>query len=273
MIIGMRGHDFGRMEPEALAKAIAQKGYRATQLAFTKAFVQPAQTYMTPERLADIREAFDAQGVRVPVMGCYISASDPDDAVRSAAKESFSACLRASVVLGAGCVGTETTHFTFDESEREAAYARLLDFMRAVVPVAESCGAIVGIEPVACHTLNTPEMTRRLLDDVKSDSVRIILDMGNLLTKDTCSPEAQMDILRRCLTLFGDRICVLHVKDGVFGDDGKWIEKPMGEGVMDWKTLLPVLRAHDDSLCALREGVWPGREEAECRMIQAWAKE
>ncbi len=270
MIIGMRGHDFGRMEPETLAKAIAGKGFRATQLAFTKAFPGQAETYMTRERLEAIRDAFAAQGVRVPVMGCYISASDRDEAVRNDAKEKFAACLRASVILGAGCVGTETTHFTFEESEREAAYARLLDFMRAVVPVAESCGAIVGIEPVACHTLSTPEMARRLLDDVKSDSVKIILDMGNLLTKETCSPEAQLDILNRCLALFGDRICVLHVKDGVFGEDGKWIEKPMGEGVMDWKTLLPILKAHDDSLCALREGVWPGREEEERRLIESW---
>lgn len=271
MIIGMRGHDLGRMQPEELAKAIASKGYRATQLAFTKAFTDPAESYMTPERLTQIREAFAAQDIRVPVMGCYISASDRDDAVRSAAKESFAACLRASVILGALCVGTETTHFTFDESEREAAYARLLDFMRAVVPVAEECGAIVGIEPVACHTLCSPEMTRRLLDDVPSENFKIILDMGNLLTKDACSPEDQLNILKRCLKLWGDKICVLHVKDGVFGEDGKWIEKPMGEGVMDWKTLLPILKQHDDSLCALREGVWPGRAEEECRMITEWA--
>lgn len=271
MIIGMRGHDFGRMQPDALAQAIAAKGFRAAQLAFTKAFPDPAQTYMTDAQLSAIRGVFAAQGIAVPVMGCYISASDRDDAVRNAAKESFSACLRASVRLGAGCVGTETTHFTFDESEREAAYARLLDFMRAVVPVAESCGAIVGVEPVACHTLNTPEMTRRLLCDMSSENVRIILDMANLLTPDTSAPAAQLNILQRSLSLFGDKICVLHVKDGVFGPDGKWIDRPLGEGVMDWAALLPILEKHNPGLCALREGVWPGREEAECRMIAAWA--
>ena len=35
MIIGMRGHDFGRMEPRALAAAIRKTGFEATQLAFT----------------------------------------------------------------------------------------------------------------------------------------------------------------------------------------------------------------------------------------------
>ncbi|MBP3656640.1 MAG: sugar phosphate isomerase/epimerase [Clostridia bacterium] len=270
MIIGMRGHDFGRMEPDALAAAIAGSGFACAQLAFTKAFPQSADAYMTPDALSSIRTAFEANGVAIPVMGCYISASDKDDAVRTAAKEKFIGALRASVLLGAGCVGTETTHFTFDESEREAAYARLLDFLRAVVPAAEECGAIVGIEPVAVHTLNTPELTRRMLQDVPSPNLKIILDMGNLLTPQTTSPEAQADILTRCLECFGEKICALHLKDGVFDENGKWINKPLGQGVMDWQHLLPRLRAHNDSLCVMREDVWPGIAKEERAIIGRW---
>ena len=67
MIIGMRGHDFGRMEPRALAAAIRETGFEATQLAFTKAFPAPAEQYMTREALCDIRDAF--AGLALPVMG------------------------------------------------------------------------------------------------------------------------------------------------------------------------------------------------------------
>ena len=270
MIIGMRGHDFGRMEPDVLAAAIAEKGFACAQLAYGKAFPQSADAYMTPEALASIRASFEANGVRIPVMGCYISASDKDDAVRDAAKAKFAEALRASVLLGAGCVGTETTHFTFDESEREAAYARLIDFLRAVVPVAEECGAIVGIEPVAVHTLNTPELIRRMLQDVPSDNLKIILDMGNLVRPETCSPEAQADILTRCLECFGEKICALHLKDGVFDENGHWSKRPLGEGFMDWQHLLPRLKAHNDSLCVMREEVWPGRAEEERAIIERW---
>jgi len=270
MIIGMRGHDFGRMQPDELAAAISSKGFRATQLAFTKAFIQPADSYMTPEQLTHIRDVFSENNVAIPVMGCYISASDRDPAVLNAAKEKFAQCLRASVLLGAGCVGTETTHFTFDESEREAAYARLLDFTRYVVREAEACGAIVGIEPVAVHTLNTPELTRRLLDDVPSDNLKVILDVANLLTPETVSPEAQAEVLTRCIDLFGDKITVLHVKDGVFNGERKWVNRPLGEGVMDWAHMLPRLRQVNDSLCAPREDVWPGRAEEECVLMHRW---
>ena len=270
MIIGMRGHDFGRMVPEQLAVEIRRSGFLATQLAFGKAFPAREDGYLTSEALSSIRKAFD--GIALPVMGCYVSASDRDPAVLEAAKAKFSAHLRASVLLGAGCVGTETTHFTFDESEREAAYARLLDFVRSVIPVAKDCGAMVGIEPVSYHTLATPELTRRLIDDIASPNLRVILDTANLLPPGVSAPEVQRELLERSLACFGDRICVLHVKDGVWNGENRWENRPLGEGVMDWPTLLPLLRAHNDSLCALREGVWPGRAREECAIMRRWAQ-
>ena len=271
MIIGMRGHDFGRMEPRALAAAIRETGFKATQLAFTKAFPAPAEQYMTPDALGNIRDAF--AGIALPVMGCYVSASDRDPDALAEAKARFKRSLSASVTLGAGCVGTETTHFTFPESGREAAYARLLDFTREVCAHAEQVHALVGIEPVALHTLNTPELTRRLIADVNSPNLRVILDTANLITPETAAPEAQMEILERALACFGKRICVLHVKDGVFGSEGKWENRPLGQGVMDWPRLLPRLRAHNDALCALREGVFPGMAREECQIMHRWLGE
>ena len=273
MIIGMRGHDLGRMEPAPLAQAIAGYGFGATQLAFSKAFPQSPEAYLTPDVLADIRRAFESARVAVPVLGCYVSASDRDPGTLAAAKAQFAAYLRASVLLGAHCVGTETTHFPFDESQREPAYARLLDFTRHAVREAEACGATVGIEPVAYHTLATPELTRRLLDDVPSDRLEVILDAANLVPPGESRPEAQRDLLERALSLWGGKVCVLHVKDGVWNSENRWENRPLGEGIMDWPTLLPILRAHNDSLCALREGVWPGCAEKERELMRRWAQQ
>lgn len=273
MIIGMRGHDFGRMQPAQLAERIASHGFRATQLAFSKAFEGHPDDYMTDEGLCAVRETFAARGIAVPVLGCYVSASDRDPEMLEAAKAKFAAHLRASVRLSAGCVGTETTHFTFDESEREPAYARLVDFTRAAVAVAERCGATVGIEPVAYHTLATPELTSRLLRDVPSDHLKVILDAANLVPPGETRKEAQHDLLSRALEGFGDKICVLHVKDGVWNSENRWENRPLGEGIMDWPALLPRLRAHNDQLCALREGVWPGRADEEYALMRRWMQE
>ena len=36
--------------------------------------------------------------------------------------------------------------------------------------------------------------------------------------------------------------------------------------------LLPILRAHNDNLCALREGVWPGKADEEREIMRRWAQ-
>ena len=91
--------------------------------------------------------------------------------------------------------------------------------------------------------------------------------------EETAAPEAQMEILERALSCFGERICVLHVKDGVFNAEGKWENRPLGQGVMDWPRLLPRLREHNDTLCALREGVFPGMAKEECQIMHRWLGE
>ena len=65
---------------------------------------------------------------------------------------------------------------------------------------------------------------------------------------------------------------MLHVKDGVWNGENKWENRPLGEGVMDWPTLLPLLRERNDSLCALREGVWPGKAREEYAVMCRWAQ-
>ena len=76
MIFGMRGHDFGRMEPAQLAEKLASHGARATQLAFGKAFVQTPDVYMTDEGLSAIRKTFEAvKGAPHAVIHLYNSTS------------------------------------------------------------------------------------------------------------------------------------------------------------------------------------------------------
>ena len=123
---------------------------------------------------------------------------------------------------------------------------------------ARCCPTIRKQRTISCSSAHTPELTRRLIADVNSPNLRVILDTANLVTPKPAAPEAQMEILERALSCFGKQICVLHVKDGVFNGEGKWENRPLGQGVMDWPRLLPRLRAHNDALCALREGVFPG---------------
>ena len=84
-ILGARGHDFGRHDPETLFSSIGQAGFACTQLAFTKA-VESVKSYadVTPALVERARAAAAASGVGIAVDGTYVELSYADEDKRRA---------------------------------------------------------------------------------------------------------------------------------------------------------------------------------------------
>lgn len=266
MKIGMRLHDFPRTIPEELARMAREHGFESGQLAMQKALSLPEETLLEDTTLARIRAAFENEGVAIPVLGCYIDPVGDDAQACEAAARKYCAHVEASAKLGAGCVGTETSYFRKSESERPAAYRDLLRFVERACDVAERVGATVGIEPVAVHTLNTPELTRQMLRDIASPSLRVVFDFVNLIT-----PENVTDLdglLSRAMDCFGDRLCAIHVKDCTF-DGQHFANAQLGTGIVNWPQITRALYAANPALCLLREGVWPGAVAEEAAYLRA----
>ena len=57
---------------------------------------------------------------------------------------------------------------------------------------------------------------------------------------------------------------------GQFDADGKWGNLPLGQGVMDWAKLLPRMRECFDSLCVMREGLFPALAAEEYETMRRW---
>ena len=83
MKIGVRAHDYGKMEIEQLAKTLHSVGYEAAQLALPKAFAGiDSYEDITLSHLDRIRNAFEKNGIEIPVFGCYMDLGNPDESVR-----------------------------------------------------------------------------------------------------------------------------------------------------------------------------------------------
>ena len=266
MKTGMRLHDFPRTTPEELARMARMHGFESGQLAMQKALTLPEETLLEDATLARIRTAFEAENVALSVLGCYIDPVGDDKTACEAAARKFCAHVEASAKLGAGCVGTETSNFFKPESERPAAYRELLTFVERACETAERVGAIVGIEPVATHTLNTPELAQQMLRDIASPNLRIIFDFVNLITLENMN---DLDgVLNRAMDCFGDKLCAIHVKDCAF--DGKnFINAKLGTGIVDWHKASKALYTANPNLCLLREGVWPDAVDEESAFLRA----
>lgn len=257
MKLGVRAHDFGRMTAAALAKTVKDAGFEAVQLAPTKAIARIGGfADITEAHLTEIDAAFRKESLEICVLGCYIEPSVADAQKRLEQVGFFKAGLANAKKLGVGIVGTETTHFDIHATvqEREAAYVRLKDSVLRIAEEAERLGVNAGIEPVAEHVLNTAALARRLLDEVKSDRIKIILDPVNLLLPDTMSQQAE--IFAEFFDLLGDEIVALHLKDIIIQNGEKtWCK--IGEGKVEYAPVFTWLHANKPDIRVLREGVQP----------------
>ncbi len=258
--IGVRGHDFGKMSVEELPKYIKERGFNAIQLAPTKAITGIEEfDDITEKVLNESRENFLKNDVEISVYGCYRDIGLRDKTKRLEEVEIFKRGITHAKILDAKVVGTETSHYPIDGDNREEAYQGLKDSVLRMIEEGEKQGVDVAIEPVFVHTLNSPELTKRLIDEVNSDRLKIIIDAVNLFTVENIVN--QKEIITDCFDLFGDKITTLHIKDvSLIGEEDrskinvvnglfKW--EHIGSGIVDYKHILSFVKGKDVSL--LRE--------------------
>jgi sugar phosphate isomerase/epimerase len=256
MKIGVRAHDFGRHSIQDLPKVLKDAGFDCTQLAFTKA-IEGISTFadITDKHLHDVAESFAKNNVDLTVLGSYIEPSVPDKETRLANVATFCNSLSHAKKIGIDLVGTETTHLAWDtpDNEREPIYQLLLDSTLRMVETAEKLGVNVGIEPVAVHPLHSPELTKRLIDEVKSDRLKIIFDPVNLLLAHTI--QDQHKLFDQVFTLLGEHIAVIHVKDMTAINGVKDDTVLIGTGLVDYAPIVNFVKTKAPHLNFLREGV------------------
>ena len=267
MNIGIRLHDtaFGTLK-ERLAFARAQ-GFSCAHVALSKVLddfsMEEAPEKLTEEYALRVRQEFDESGLECAVLGCYLNLADPDPERRARTQEIYKAHLRFAAKTGARVVGTETyanPESAFqDPGQSEEAFRLFMDSLRPVVRCAEETGAVLAVEPVWYHIISTPERAVRMLEELPSDNLQIILDAVNLISPEQA--DRAEDIVRNAVSLLGERVRILHMKDFVITPEGKMDACACGLGSMRYEQLLS-FAARRDLPMTLENTVPENAEEA-----------
>ena len=251
MNIGIRLHDTapGTLK-ERLGFARAQ-GFSCAHVALSKVLddfaMEDAPEKLTDEYARRVRKEFGESGLECAVLGCYLNLADPNPERRSKTQEIYKAHLRFAAKIGARVVGTETyanpeSAFSDPAPQSEEAFQLLLDSLKPVIRCAEECGAVLAVEPVWCHIISTPERAVRMLEELPSENLQIILDAVNLIAPEEANRAE--DIIRNAISLLGDRVRILHMKDYVITPEGELDACACGLGSMRYEQLLTFAAAH-----------------------------
>jgi len=271
-LIGIRAHDVGKMPVRELAKAIAEKGFDCTHLALQKAITDYDFSLgkLNPGMAKEIREAFYRENVFISVLGCYINPVHPDEEERRAQLERFKEHIRFARDFGCSIVATETGSLNRDwsytpENKSPKAFGMIVESVAELVREAEKFGVIVCIEGVTTHTVSTPQIMKRVLDEVNSSNLQVLFDPVNLL--DAGNACKQREMISEAYELFGDRINIIHAKDFII-EDGVKKNAPIGKGILDYPFLIKLIKQRKPGIEILIEDAKPETMESSKRYIE-----
>lgn len=261
MQFGIRLHDAVQAPIEERLKIIKEQGFTCAHVALSKVISENsvAPEALTPGYAMYLKRLFDKNELDCAVLGCYLNLANPDAAQLKAIQEKYKANIRFAAHLGAGVVGTETgapnVEYKFEEAcWNEESLQIFIKNLRPVVKYAEQMGVLMAIEPVVRHIVCNPVRARRVLDEIDSLNLRIILDPVNLL--ESYNYEKQDEIIDEAIELLGRDVAVLHVKDFVI-KDGKLVSVPVGQGQCHWDRIIPYMKKEKPYMHATLEDTRP----------------
>ena len=272
MQFGIRLHDAVNVPIEERLKVVKEQGFSCAHVALSKVISENsvADSALTPGYAMYLRRLFDQNELDFAVLGCYLNLANPDPEQLKSIQNKYMANIRFAAHLGAGVFGTETgapnVEYKFEEAcWSEEALQLFIKNLRPVVKYAEQMGVLIAIEPVVRHSVCNPVRARRVLDEINSPNLRIILDPVNLL--EIYNYEKQDEIVDEAIELLGKDVAVLHVKDFVI-EDNKFKYVPVGQGQFHWERVIPYMKKEKPFMHATLEDTKPDNAVAALNYIK-----
>jgi sugar phosphate isomerase/epimerase len=269
MQIGIFAKTFAASGALISLEAVRDAGYDVAHFNMAVLGGAPMPAAIDPAACADIAAASRETDVAIVGLSGTYNMIHPDPAVRADGFTRLGVMIRAAPLIGTKLVTlyTGTRHPTdqwahHPDNAGPAAWSDLLAEMAKAVDVAEQCGVDLGIEPELANVVSSAALARKLIDTLRSPSIRIVLDPANLFEQASAAEARRL--VEHAVDLSSDRIVMAHAKDR--RPDGSFAAA--GSGVVDFRHFVRTLhRAGFDGPL-----VTHGLNEAEAPKVAAFLR-
>lgn len=261
MSIGVLAHLCQKGTFDEVAKSVGSYQFKHVQLALWKAFNQYDFTkpgLLSPGFAKLIKEILLSEGISISVLGCYLHLFERDEDERRINIERFKEILRYAKFFGAPIVATETGKIPFGNFT-EQDWLNLKATLEELVLEAEKWGVFIGIEPAEDHLIDNAEKLKKLLDEVNSSHLGVVLDPGNLITKDNIVE--QDVVIEEMFKLLGSKIVAFQAKDCLVNEQNEYKWVPVGKGQMNYDLILKRLWEYKPHVEIILDAVKPDNME------------
>jgi sugar phosphate isomerase/epimerase len=244
MRLGVFARTFTRPTVEEVLDAVVGAGLDLIHFNFACAGL-PSMPMEIPRGLAGtLGSAVQKRSLEMAAISGTFNMIHPDRKQREAGFRSLALIAANCQEMGTRvitlCTGTRNPDDMWKadpQNESADAWKEMLDGMERALEVAATYDLCLGVEPELGNVINSAARARRLLDELKSTRVKIIMDAANLLHGSEIDKAGE--IWREAFDLLGRDIIIAHAKDLTV--TGKFVAA--GKGDLDWDLYVSLLRS------------------------------
>lgn len=246
MHIGIMARTFVRPTLKATLDAVVSHGLRSIQFNFTCAGLPEMPDHIDPELCDNIRREVEAREMTMATVSGTFNMIHPDPQVREDGlrrlRETASVCDRLGTSVITLCTGTRDRQSMWrrhPDNDLPEAWADLLVSMREAVKIAEEYNVVLAFEPEVSNAVDSAIKGRRLMDEIESPHLKVVMDPANIFHKGELPRMKEM--IDEAFALLGEDIAIGHAKD--LDHDGEAGHKAAGKGLLDYNQYLSLLSA------------------------------
>ncbi|HSK83650.1 MAG TPA: sugar phosphate isomerase/epimerase [Rubrobacter sp.] len=234
--LGIFARTFSRPSPEGVFDAVASHGIHETQFNMSVAGLPSMPDEIDPALADRVRKAAAERNIVVVAVSGTFNMIYPDFGVRRDGLRRLGVLAGACERLGTStvtlCTGTrdpEDMWRRHPDNVTPEAWRDLLAAMEEALEIAEEHGITLAFEPETGNVVDSAEKGRRLLDEMRSPRLKVVMDAANLL--DAEDPARRLsrseEILDEAFELLGGDLLLAHAKD--VKESGEVVAPGMGD--------------------------------------------
>jgi len=185
-------------------------------------------------------------GIEIVAVNGTFNMAHPDIAVRQKGIVRFERVASSCGIYGCKlvtlCTGTRTRERMWaahPDNDTPEAWKDMTAVMEQLIPIADKYDVSLGIEIEATNVINTPEKAKKLIEDLKSPRLKIVMDAANLFHAGMAKRENVRTVIAGAIGLLGPWIVLAHGKDIKEGEGLAFTGA--GKGIIDFKFFIAEL--------------------------------
>jgi sugar phosphate isomerase/epimerase len=273
MRLGIFAKTFQRPTLAQVLDAVVENGFDCVQFNFACVGLPSMPERILPGVAEQIAREMNQRSISMAAVSGTFNMIHPEAAKRQDGLRRLAAMARvcrllntSTITLCTGSRDAENMWCSHPLNRSPEAWRDLIASLSAALEMTEAAGVTLGIEPETANVIDSAANARKLLDEMKSPRLKIILDAANLLLPGD-GPRMK-SIIDEAVDLLADKIIAAHAKD--FLDNGATVEHvAAGKGILDYGHYVAKLHSAGFSGPLILHGLEENEVSDSRRFVQA----